>query len=132
VIVVSRIGCSRDRAPSRTASASGMCSSNWFLFIRSINTIALFTTTPASATIPINAENEKSIPSIINPGNTPIRPSGSVNRMINVCLIELNCRINVIAISRMPISIACPSSLNDPVMLSRSPPYVIWTPFGNW
>ena len=78
---VRKIGCIRDIPPSIMLSVNSR-PSLIFLFIRSIRTIASFTTIPASATRPIKTGKEKGIRNKLSPIIAPIIASGRVKSIM--------------------------------------------------
>ena len=89
VIEVSNIGTSLELAPSSMASSNGILSA-LSLFIWSIITITSFTTIPHNITIPRKAGKDNGNPNRASPGKIPMTASGIENRIIKVCLYELN------------------------------------------
>ena len=118
---VRNIGCIREMPPSTIASINSIPLSI-FLFILSTNTIESFTTIPDKETIPIKARNENGISSKFKPNITPTNESGTVNRIRNGCLNELNCKTKITAINTTDKIIDKNISVNDCCMSSTSPP----------
>ena len=88
--LVMRMGRSRVRPASLMAAIFSRPRSRAWL-IASINTMALFTTMPASMMRPMSATELMVVPVMYSPHTGPMSPIGIVNRMTNGCSSDSNC-----------------------------------------
>ena len=114
----------RKRCCAAATIASIDARPDWFnsICMRSMSTIALLMTIPASEINPRKAKKPKNERKTSNPAMTPIRPSGMVLSTIKVLRKELNWTINSARMIKPDSGSLATTALMASLLCSDSPP----------